>query len=177
VVVVDPDTFARLREVLPSLTTQIEAANLIIINKVDLHPQSLVEQTESGVRQLNARAPLVRATFGRVSLDWFAPHPWPIMAGGEFAPCRDPLFVAQFVPVSAPLNLNHFQTNFERVQNDFYRLKGFVSTDNGWSYLDFPGDQLRCRDVPCPVHPSGLAVILRAEAGEETSRFLRQLAS
>ncbi|HOW64652.1 MAG TPA: GTP-binding protein [Candidatus Paceibacterota bacterium] len=175
VVVVDPGAFIKLREILPNVTEQIKAANLVILNKVDLHPESLIDQTDADIREINPRCFMVRATFGEVSLDWFAPYPWPVSSTGQYAPCRDPHFVAQFVRVKDPFDLNHFESAFARVQSDFYRLKGFVPVGKRWVYLDFAGDQLRSQTVPCPSPLAGLAVILRAEIRKETHRFLEEL--
>ncbi len=57
------------RTVVDLLVDQIEFANVIVINKVDLVPADALERLEAILHQLNPTARILRASFGQVPLD------------------------------------------------------------------------------------------------------------
>ena len=73
--IVDPGTFLKLLHTLPNIRAQVEAASLALLNKTDLYPATLIEQTEAALREINPRLAITRTSYCAAELDIFAAAP------------------------------------------------------------------------------------------------------
>ena len=159
--VVDPGTLMKLLLVLPNIKGQIESADLILLNKTDLHSPETIEKVRKKICAINPHATLVRCMRGAVD-------PAIILAEGvsqraaqvdaEFGLCRDPQFEREVVVFQQPVEL---QTLCDRIASGgegLYRAKGFVNTACGWKYLDWSAGVLSLEDADAG-RTSALALI------------------
>lgn len=141
--VVDPGTLIKLLLVLPNIRGQIETADLILINKCDLHSVQTVEAVRKRLRSINPHATLIQCT--RAAID-----PEIILADGvskrskevdaAFGLCRDTHFEREVISFAVPLNRQALLNAFACVDDEgdcLYRVKGYVLTAEGWLYLDW----------------------------------------
>lgn len=68
VTLVDADQFTGQARMSDMVTAQVEFANMILLNKVDLVTPETLARVEAGLRELNAFAPILRCSHGDVDL-------------------------------------------------------------------------------------------------------------
>jgi G3E family GTPase len=69
VCLVDPLTYPKVRHTLRAAQVQVRDADLLVLNKCDLAAPALLADLEADLRARNPRAPILRATHGRVPVD------------------------------------------------------------------------------------------------------------
>ncbi len=122
--VVDPNSFLKLRHTLPNILSQIEAADVVLINKTDCNPPERIEETLGAVQQLNPSADCIRTERCAVELDLFAEHA-PRGLQGEYAKCRDPNYETFFTDHAFDGDaLAAFVLEYA---DDIYRVKGTLN--------------------------------------------------
>ncbi len=119
--VIDPNSFLKLRHTLPNIIAQIEASDVVLINKIDRNPLEKIAETETVVRTLNPAAEIIKTIRCDVEIDLFAEHA-PRGLQGEYAKCRDPNY-ATFV-TEQPFNGTTLAAFVLAHTDDIYRVKG-----------------------------------------------------
>ena len=161
VAVVDPGTLMKLLLVLPNIRGQIEAADLILLNKTDLHSPETIDKMQAKIRAINPQAVLIRCA--RAAVD-----PAIILADGvsqragqldaAFGLCKDPRFEREVVFFERPVELRPLCERLAAAGEGLYRAKGFVCTTAGWKYVDWSAGVLSVEDAG-GGHVSALALI------------------
>ena len=159
--VVDPGTLMKLLLVLPNIRGQIESADLILLNKTDLHAPATIEKVRGKLRAINPHATLIRCMRGEVD-------PALVLADGvsrraeqvdaAFGLCRDPRFEREVVVFQHPVDLQALCDRVTSAGEGLYRAKGFVCAAGGWKYLDWSAGVLTLEDA-APGGTSALALI------------------
>jgi G3E family GTPase len=119
--VIDPNSFLKLRHTLPNIIAQIEASDVVLINKTDRNSPEKTEEAEAAVQAMNPAAERIKTVQCAAEVDLFAEHA-PRGLQGEYAKCRDPNYAA-FV-TEQPFNGDALETFVLRHANDIYRVKG-----------------------------------------------------
>lgn len=119
--VIDPNSFLKLRHTLPNILAQVEAADVVLINKTDCNSPEKMEETLCAVQELNPTADRIQTVRCDVDLDLFAEHA-PRGLLGEYAKCRDPNY-ATFV-TEQPFDGEALETFVLKYAEDIYRVKG-----------------------------------------------------
>jgi G3E family GTPase len=174
VAMVDPGTFGKLLATLPNIASQIEAADLALINKCDLHDEQAIADTEAGIRRINPGIETVRACFGEASFDLFGGAGLADVQG-EMAKCIDPNYAKLAVRLPDAVSLDRLRAIFDDLGDDLYRAKGFVRVDEGWAYVDHAAGELRIEAVASHDYPAQLAVIIRPAAAQRARAKLNAL--
>ena len=159
--VVDPGMLMKLLLVLPNIRGQIESADLILLNKTDLHAPETIAKVQEKIAMINPNAQIVRCTHGNVSPDI-------ILADGlaarieqmdtAFGLCKDPNFEREVVTFDAPVTTASLKALFAGTEDGLYRAKGSIRTTEGWFYLDWSAGRLTLE--PCPPAPSSTLVLI-----------------
>ncbi len=124
--VIDPNSFLKLRHTLPNIIAQIEAADVVLINKTDCNPSEKTAEAEAAIQQINPAADRIQTVQCDVSVDLFGQHS-PRGLQGEYAKCRDPNYETFITEQSfdgetlEKLVLEH--------ADDIYRVKGTLSDE------------------------------------------------
>ena len=134
--VVDPGSFLKLIHTLPNIPAQVEAADLVLINKIDLYPKEQIERTEAALLEIQPRLKPKRVNRCQIELDLFRIRSHQ-EAAGEYARCRDPHFLEISVQLKSDLDLDGFRAALEKIRDEIYRVKGFVRAGGAWYYIDF----------------------------------------
>lgn len=124
--VIDPNSFLKLRHTLPNIIAQIEASDVVLINKTDRNAPDKIIEADTLVREINPAAERIKTVHCEVSVDLFADHA-PRGLQGEYAKCRDPNY-ATFV-TEQPFNGTTLAAFVMAHASDIYRVKGTLSDE------------------------------------------------
>ena len=122
--VIDPNSFLKLRHTLPNIISQIEASDVVLINKTDRNAPEKITETDTLVREINPAAERIQTVRCETEIDLFAEHA-PRGLRGEYAKCRDPNY-ATFV-TEKPFNGTTLAAFVLAHAGDIYRVKGTLA--------------------------------------------------
>ena len=165
--VLDPNSFLKLRHTLPNILAQVEAADVVLVNKTDCNPPEKINETLDAVRELNSTADCIRTVRCDVELDLFAQHA-PRGLQGEYAKCRDPNY-ATFV-TEADFDGHALEAFVLGRADEIYRVKGTLSDE----FFDY--STAGVVRTPQPGAQPALAWIVRGCAEEDVRGALEALA-
>ncbi len=178
VTVIDPGSFPALLETLPNIVAQVEAADLAIINKVDLHDEQRIAEVEQEVRRINPSAELVRAVQCDVDFGVFTSA----SAGearrslaGQYAACADPNYVTRTIVFDRPIDAERLLVELRALQPHIYRAKGFVPTSGGILYVDVSASGVDCRPAGEATAGGRLVVIAAPAVQTRVDALVRML--
>jgi G3E family GTPase len=154
--VIDPATFLKLIHTLPNVISQVEACDVALVNKTDLHEEVALRAVEREIERINPRAKIIRTSYCRSDVDLLAPlerHP----LEGEYASCRDPNYQSVTVPLEQPLDPGSLMAELERIKDDVYRVKGFAPVSDGMLYVEVAAGRVSRRELALSADPGGPA--------------------
>lgn len=179
VTVIDPGSFTKLMHTLPNIIAQVEAADLAIINKLDLYEAEQLKETERELRQLNPTAHVIRTRYAQVDIDitGMTKHGDERRASsaGQYAACADPNYITQAVPLSQPIGMDALADAFRALPPEVYRVKGFVPTPEGTVYVDVSAGGLTCTPVSISTARHELVFIAAPQMRADVEALLRRL--
>ncbi|MFA6173845.1 MAG: GTP-binding protein [Kiritimatiellales bacterium] len=164
--VIDPNSFLKLRHTLPNIIAQIEASDVVLINKTDRNPPEKIAETYALVRQINPAAERIQTVRCNAEIDLFAEHA-PRGLQGEYAKCRDPNY-ATFV-TEQPFNGTTLAAFVRAHADDIYRVKGTLADE----FFDYSTAGII--RTPQPGAGSKLAWIVKGSAGEKITEALNEI--
>ncbi len=136
VVVMDADVMLAFPEIGHTGRMQVEAADLILLNKVDLVGEADLPELETGLRELNGRAAVLRTERCRVDPE--------VLFGLEAeSRIRAPQhrhqseFESFALRPSGPLDRTRFEAFADSLDADVFRAKGFVRFAEGGFLFNF----------------------------------------
>jgi G3E family GTPase len=134
--VVDPRSLLVLIHTLPNIKAQIEASDIVLLNKTDMYPEEQIKKTENTILQINKTTTIIRTSFCSAEVNLF-PQTALEEIHGEYAKCKDPLFDSYTRYISRPLDPDELKARLTEFKDEIYRAKGFIVTENGTFYVDF----------------------------------------
>lgn len=173
ITVVDPGRLLKLLHTLPNIRHQIEAADLVLINKQDLHPAATIEEAEARIESIHPGLRTQRCSRCRIDLDPFAPGEGGPLAG-DYAPCADPNYT-RFTLSGDGTSPGDLESGITELGDDIYRLKGFIRSAGETHYVDYAGEGLEVRSARDTSDP-GLVVIARGDARDRVQAWIDRLA-
>lgn len=174
VCLIDPGSFGKLLPILPNISAQVESADLILINKTDLFPESEIAATEEKLLQMSDHCPILRTRRGISAWSPFQNIHRKNLRG-EYSLCRDPHYAViafksdEFVTVA---ELKSFVAEFP---GEIYRLKGFLR-HSGWTQsIDYSLSHWNCQEAETDDLASSLVLIFHKEAENRIREGLKRL--
>ena len=165
VVVVNADQLREGRDLKGTFEDQVQSADLLILNKIDLVPESERAGVENRLRAIEREAPCVHAIRGDIDLDLL------------FPPDAQELDRRGPAPASRPHHHEHFETSEwnapagtrcteieEKLTSErLLRAKGFVETDEGLRLVQLVGRRIEITEPPIepPREILGRIVLIR----------------
>lgn len=172
VTVVDPDRLLKLLHTLPNIRHQIEAADVVLINKVDLYPSDTIEAAETEIGKISPGAHMRRCVRCQIALDPFADGGGE-RGDGDYALCADPNY-ARFTVPGDRISVDALRAGIGRLGDDIYRIKGFIGGGTGILYVDYSGGEIQTR--PAVGDPEqGLVIIARGSAEHRVRSWIQGL--
>ncbi len=128
--IVDPASFLKLRLTLPNIIAQIEAADIILLNKLDLCPESSRAGAESEIRRINPKAILAGTVRCDAPVELFAERSHAGLRG-EYAKC----VVGNFATFTSErgFTISELTALIGEFPDSVYRVKGWL----GGEYVDY----------------------------------------
>jgi len=165
VVVVNAEQLLEGRDLEGTFEDQVQSADLLILNKVDLVPEEKLDEIETRLAGIEPEAPRVYAVRGDVDPALlFPPAPDEIDRSGE-------------APAARPHTHEHFETEewrpapglsraaleAELDRPELLRAKGYVETDEGLELVQLVGRRIEWEkaDPPPPNEMIGRVVLIR----------------
>lgn len=173
--ILDPGRFIKLIHTLPNIKAQVEAADIVIINKQDLYDPELLEQCRDQLTPLlRDGANVLHAEQARVELNIFGTHA-PRELEGRYAECADPNY-ASFSLMHPTVTLATLLEELSRMEPMIYRAKGYLRIEGAWHYIEYEGNASTARDCTDaePEHP-GLAIIAKGNWSAEVEQRIARL--
>lgn len=164
--IVEPRSFLRLIHTLPNIIHQVEAADLVLLNKCDLFEESQLTETEQAVRNIKATAHLIRCEKGEAEFPVFGNPGSYKDLHGEYAKCRDPRYSAFSVELPRPVSSALVQALIKEHDDDIFRVKGYFQSLEGPVYFDYSTAGFSITPA-APGEKQGLAWIIRGGAEED----------
>ena len=162
--VIDPASFHKLLETLPALKDQIEASNIALINKIDLHDETALADVESKLYEIKPNIIVQRVKYADADLDLFAPIGDLGDVYGTIVGCRDPRFNSYAVITDTAVDLEHLKTLLMASQSFLYRAKGFLNGGEETFYVDFSFGEWNVRPATISADQRGFVLIGSDEA-------------
>lgn len=160
--IVDGENFLDLCELLPAISSQIEYASAVIINKTDLVDEEELAEVETTIRKWNENTELYPTTYCQVDVRKIVDD---MGAGSESKPARESsnnwqnranTFVVSGTEVIPYEALEAFLGD---LIDSTYRIKGFVVTDRGTKEVSTVGKHVYINPWDKPVVKNELVVI------------------
>jgi len=170
VTVVDPGRFLKLAGMVPVVEAQIQAADVVLLNKADLYSEARMAEAEAVLRRIAPAVPVVRVTRCAVSLNDLPVRGRQLPAGEQGATARDPLFATLEIPMGEVGGYERLCEAMEMVRPYLYRVKGVARRADGVTEIwEETGHGLERRPAPPDLRPTPLVVVCR-RGMEETVR-------
>jgi len=139
---IDCQNFMKIKDILRAPITQVQSADIVLLNKIDLVSEEQIEQVENAVKSISQDIPIIRsqfAEFSLIELDKIT-HP-EIDTEGDLGEGRpDPV-----ASITLEAQGNFTQQGWNQFRNfvgsNFMRLKGFISIDGKSFHIDATMDQ------------------------------------
>ncbi|MHA7836660.1 MAG: CobW family GTP-binding protein [bacterium] len=160
VVVVNAEQVFEGRDLEGTFEDQVQSADLLVLNKMDLVPESAWPEVESRLRSIEPEAPLVHAVRGDVEMDLlFPPDARELDRRGpppKGVPHHHERFVTSEWRPERGMTCEALQTSLET--EDLLRAKGFVETDEGIRLVQVVGRRV---EISTPEEPPPPAILGR----------------
>lgn len=165
VVVVNAEQLLEGRDLEGTFTDQVQSADLLILNKVDLVPESEWPAIEARLREIEPEAPVVHAIRGEIDLGLLFPPDARELDRHGPAPKARPHHHEQFKTSEwNPDNgISSAEIEAELTSEDLLRAKGFVVTDEGVRLVQVVGRRIEISEpsVQPPAELLGRVVLIR----------------
>ncbi len=181
VVVVNAEQLYEGRDLEGTFEDQVQSADLLVLNKLDLVPEAHWPALESRLRELEPEAPCVRAVQGDVDPDLLFPpelsSEGPRDRSGP-APSAPPHHHEAFTTEEwrpepgIPIERLRAELEARCAEQDLLRAKGFVRTANGIALVQVVGRRIEIGPPPEPPPEAivGRIVTIRRTAPQATER-------
>lgn len=175
---IDCQNFLKIKDILRAPATQIQNADLVLLNKIDLVSQSQVDQVEESVRSISPNVRILRTRFAEFSLSEVdeISHP-AIDAEGDLGEGRpDPV-----ASITLEAEGNFTQESWGQFKkflgSNLMRVKGFISIDGVAYYIDATMDQFSMRGIETAHRTVNRLVIIGRRLDEDLiqANFMKSL--
>lgn len=157
----DPRTLFKLLAVLPNVRGQIEAADLVVLNKTDLCQPTEISCAREAIRSINPRATVLTVIRADIDPDTVLsrePHCPNASTDVAYGLCKDPRFERKTVCFSFPVDPLQIKAGLAAAGDGLYRAKGFVETVTGWKRLDWCAGEMALEEA-APREKSEITLI------------------
>lgn len=158
--VADAEYFLDMVHVMPALAQQVRYADVVIVNKVDLAGQELLEATSQYIQGLNPGVMVYCTSFCRADLEVLLAHlkEERLQAGDSTntPSSRPSTFTLHSDTI---LELERLEKFLQAIAPFTYRLKGFAMTNQGPKEVSTVGPHIRITDWSVPLIKTELVAI------------------
>jgi len=172
--VVDPGSFCKLVHTLPAILEQVEAADVVIVNKIDLYTEPELAETREELRRIHPDVVLYETEHCDVDLTLFEGADGRSTTG-ELVLCADPAYARAEVRIDRPVDWPLLRGVIDASRELLYRVKGFVPCAGQLIYADLsPSGWSEERASGTAAEP-GLVLIGRGDADADLQALARRI--
>ncbi len=144
--VVDPGALVKLLMVLPNIKGQIQCADLIVFNKIDLHTPAMIDAVTEKVHAINPSARMLHCEQCEIDSALILENPGDEIRklDADYNKCRDPHFEREELHFNNRPPIQELRENFDQGTEGLYRVKGCVECAEGWFLIDWSEGGLTC---------------------------------
>jgi G3E family GTPase len=172
--IVDPGSFLKLRKILPNISAQIEASDNVIINKTDLHTAETITETEDAVKDINPQTTAFKTVNADIDIDLFKDTAARELHG-DYAKCKDPSYESATLKITHNIDINELQRKLLAVENDLYRVKGYLPTAAGTVSVEYTKSGFTTS--PADTGENTIVIIMRGNPQADTGKFITWLSA
>jgi cobalamin biosynthesis protein CobW len=166
VVVVNAEQLAEGRDIEGTFEDQISSADLLVLNKIDLVPESSLGKLEALLRELEPEAPIVRCARGRIPSELLFPPDPGTVDRSQPAPAPPAHTHEHFSAREwqAPSGITPDALTEQLRRPDLLRAKGWAMTSEGVRLVQVVGRRIELTEdeVPDPALLGRIVLIERA---------------
>lgn len=141
VCLIDCQNFLKIKEFLNAPISQVRSADLVLINKTDLVPETQVNDVIQAVRAISDRVPILKTTFAKFPLKQLDSLRHPAIMAQEAPGEGQPDPVASFtLEAQGDFSQQGWDQFTAFVKPSLMRLKGFISLEGQTYYVDATSD-------------------------------------
>ena len=145
--VVDAKHFTKLSDLVPVLIEQVQGADLLLINKIDMITPQEVEKVEKAVQRLNSEVPVIRTSFAHIPDEaQIQGLRWHRGTQKGFLVKQTP-GINKFVLKFDPVPIDELVAWLKEWTKQVYRVKGFCSENNRQFYLQAVHDDVSLSEL------------------------------
>jgi G3E family GTPase len=161
--IVDPGSFLKLLHTLPNIRAQVETADVVLVNKVDLYSDGDIARAEDAVREIHPSVRVLRTEKCVADIDLFDGASQATDLHGELAPCRDPHFCSMTVALPGLATLAQLEAVIREHAALLYRAKGVVEAGGRAWDIDFTASGWTAEPYERDGATRGLVLVARGE--------------
>ena len=157
--IIDPNSFLKLVHTLPNILTQVEASDVIFINKTDIHSEELVASASAKIKEINSSVKIIKteyAKFDNSQLEVYKEHK---TLHGELAKCRDPNYEKHIIEQEDITTVDDLKNKISNFPNKVYRAKGYFKIDDQLFKLEYEGNNICITEETMSDKQLGIVVI------------------
>ncbi|GAK56802.1 hypothetical protein U27_03766 [Candidatus Vecturithrix granuli] len=137
VCLIDCQNFLKIKEFLNAPISQVRSADLVLLNKTDLVPETQVDEVIQAVREISDRVPILQTTFADFPLEQLDALRHPAITAQEVPGEGRPDPVASFtLEARGDFSQQGWDQFTAFVKPSLMRLKGFISLEGRTYYVD-----------------------------------------
>lgn len=146
IAVIDGVSFIAMKDVLPALERQVEYADAVILNKMDLIEEGQIEEIKSTIISINPRAKIYPGTYCDVSIKTiaagFSSEKEGRKESQETTNTIESRAVTFVVKGQEPVGKASLRSFLEAIAPSTYRMKGFALTSEGLCQISCVGEMV-----------------------------------
>ncbi|MCT4619679.1 MAG: GTP-binding protein [Marinisporobacter sp.] len=140
--VVDSKNFYKVYETAVAIKHQVQGADLIVINKVDLAESEEIEEIEKTIKELNHHAYIIRTSYSKIDdfdyvykLQWYKPDMKGILI-------KKTLGISKYILKFETVDIDELKDWLKDWSKEVYRVKGFCKIKDVCHFIEAVQDQI-----------------------------------
>ncbi|MDA3799230.1 MAG: hypothetical protein PF692_09140 [Kiritimatiellae bacterium] len=159
--IIDSNSFLKLIHTLPNIITQVEAADIVFINKTDIHSEELVSEAYGKIKEINDSSIVIKTKYGhfensQLDIKNIQNHS---LLHGEFAKCKDPNFDRYLIDQKDISSVDELKDKILNFEKKVYRAKGYFKCDGKGFKLEYEGNDFFVTEETT-LHNKKLGIVL-----------------
>ncbi len=145
--IVDAKNFTKVAPMLRAATSQVEWADGIVINKIDLVKERAREKLEEVLKSMNPGAPMVSVSFGAIPEGFIDKIKHASRTAPSLLSPPQAIFSASFES-DHPVNRERFYSVIRSLEKHILRMKGYINFGEGAVFIEMVGDAIMVKPLP-----------------------------
>ncbi|QZY54204.1 CobW family GTP-binding protein [Crassaminicella profunda] len=157
--VVDSKNFYKVYETAVAIKNQVQGADLIVINKVDMAKTEEIEEIEKTIKELNHHADIIKTSYSKVDdfdniykLQWHKPDMKGILI-------KKTLEISKYILKFETVDLDELKDWLKEWTKEVYRVKGFCKIKDIWYFIEAVQDQIYIKKIDGERNENFLVVL------------------